>query len=176
MISAGKVRNAAYNNHHSSELSGARSHVPSTFLRTHHGDSFEGEITPADSASNVDYWSATSSPKKTNGFAQVHTERRIESIQRSAGHNARTRARSPTKENMTNMTDRKDSTEFQSSRRTSRMVEKLSTYPPKNEKALSEHASGKKADLGDWIVLRTDPFPQHHGSRMYLFNLIPQRH
>lgn len=148
MISAGNVRNAAYNHHQSSVLEEARSHGPSTVLGTQHGESFEREIFPADSASNVEYRSVTSSPRKTNGFAQMTTERRTESKQMSLRHNARTRTRGPTKEDMLNITGKKGSRGSQPPGATSRMAERLPAPSPKNEKALQKSASGKKADLG----------------------------
>lgn len=147
MISAGKARNATYD-HQSSGLAEARSHHLSTFLRTQHGDSLEGDMTPADSASDVDYRSVTSSPKKANGFARKTTERRAESVRISVKQNARTRARSPPKESMTKITDKKDFREFQPPRLTSRLGERLLPYPLKNERVLPETASGRPADLG----------------------------
>ena len=154
MNSAGNIRNAAYNDHRSLGLGEARSHVPSTFLRAQQGDSLEREIYPADSASNVEYRSATSSPRKTNGFARTTTERsRPESIQLSARHNARTHARGPAKENMTNITAKKEYRGSQSSGVTSRIVERLPILPPKKQKAQSKPTSGKQAGLGQRIIM-----------------------
>lgn len=158
MISAGDFRNAAYNDHQSSAPTGARSNVPSSFLRIQHGDSFERDITPADSISNVDYRSVASSPRKANGFARITTERRPEEIQMSVRHNPRSRARSPMKETTTNITDKKESRGFHPSRVSGRVVERLPKYPTKNEKALRESASGKKADLDQWVLLRINTF------------------
>lgn len=158
MNSAGNVRNAAYNDHQSLGLGEARSHVPSTFLRAQRGESFEREIYPADSASNVEYRSATSSPRKTNGFARMTTERsRVENIQLSARHDARTRAKGSTKENMTNITAKKEYRGSQLSGLTSRDIERLPILPSKKQKAQPKPASGKQAGLGQRIIMRINP-------------------
>lgn len=160
MNSAGKIRNAAYNDHQHSGLREARSHhVPSTFLRAQQGDSFEREIYPADSASNAEYRSATSSPRKTNGFARMTAERdRPESIQFSARHDARTRTNGPPKENMTNITPKREFRGSQSSGVTSRVIERLPISPPTKEKVKSKPTSGKQARLGRQIIMSINAF------------------
>lgn len=156
MTSAGNFRNAAYNDHQSSAFDQGRSRVPSTFLQTQRGDSFEREIFPADSASNVENLSATSSPRKANGFTRTPTERRTESIPLSVRRDARTRNRGPTKENMTNKTDKKDFRGSQSSRVTAKVIGRVPILPPKNEKALPKPQPGKKADLILEMAVRVD--------------------
>lgn len=148
MNSVGNARNAAYNDYQSSTTAGARSHVPSSFLGTQHGESFERDITPADSISNADYRSVTSSPQKVNGSIRTTTERRTERIRMSPRHNIRTHARSPTKEAPPNNPDQNESRGFQPPRVISRAVERLPTYPTRNEKILRESAPSRRADLG----------------------------
>ena len=156
MTSAGNFRNAAYNDHQSSVFDEARSQVPSTFLQTQQRDNFEREIFPADSASNVENRSATSSPRKANGFARTTTERRTDTIQLSVRRDARTRNRGPTKEIMANKTDKKDFRGSQSSRVTTKVIGRVSILPPKNEKALPKPQPGKKADLILEMAVRVD--------------------
>lgn len=148
MNSAGKVRSAMYNDRQSSALPGARSHVPFNSLRAQHGESFEGDMTPAESASDIDHESALSSPRKANGFTRINTERRIESRQTSERHNTQTGSKSPMKERMAKTTDKKDDIKSQISRKTGRVVETLPIYPPENENALTDSRGGKTADLG----------------------------
>ena len=148
MNSVGNPRNAAYNDYQSSTTAVARSHVPSSFVGTQHGESFERDITPADSISNADYRSVTPSPQKVNGSIRTTTERGTERIRMSPRHNIRTGAGSPTKEVPPNSPDQNGSRGIQPPRVSSRAVERLPTYPKRNEKILRESAPSQRADLG----------------------------